>query len=110
MIKYLSRAPQWIACLLISAFYSQTVLSAYEPLTKIQPNTGITDTGTVHGGSKVHNLNHFLGSSQTQTLSASSKQNIDKKFVIEQATAEKEDIGGPTQPEMTSFKSVNSNN
>lgn len=116
MIKYLSRAPEWIACLIISIFYSQTVLSAYCQAAEVSQYPVIAQiTATTSS----------LTSSERDSsgeLAIIKRANPDAQVNFRQQTVDKIDAarkniaasrketGGPTQPEMTSFKSVNDNN
>ncbi len=106
--KATSRSKKGIALFFLTLFYCNFVLGAYIPIRDIVYNNGnVSHSFHFNGTQSV--LNGTAAFSQKdKLLEISNARQIDSRNFEHLASAE--NIGGPTQPEMSAFQSVNSNN
>lgn len=109
MTKYLSKVSKEIALILLTIFYCQIIFSAYEPWRNFKQqyiqvfstdkffNILAAPASITYPHKEITSV--FLDKT-SRHKTAFSKNNNHKN----------DEIGGPTQPEMTAFKSVNDNN
>ncbi|HEX5154747.1 MAG TPA: hypothetical protein VFW07_25040 [Parafilimonas sp.] len=111
MIQRLCKFSRAIACALMTFFYCQAVLSAYEPWRNGEQLNleSLYKKSLLQNSSAdiIRNYDHAQ-----REITSPDKKNSTENFEMFTDRPQREDdkIGGPTQPEMTAFKSVGDNN